>query len=55
MISSEMPELIMNASRVLVLRGGRISGELEGAAINEEMMLARAHDIMSEGSDGKPE
>ncbi len=42
MISSEIPELIMNAARVLVLRGGRIAGELSGAAINEEAILARA-------------
>ena len=42
MISSEIPELIMNAERVLVLRGGRISGEMRGAAIDEEAILARA-------------
>lgn len=42
MISSEIPELIMNAARVLVLRGGRIAGELSGAGINEEAILARA-------------
>jgi ABC-type sugar transport system ATPase subunit len=42
MISSEIPELIMNAARVLVLRGGRIAGELTGAAINEEAILGRA-------------
>ncbi|MGO4835243.1 ATP-binding cassette domain-containing protein, partial [Rhizobiaceae sp. 2RAB30] len=42
MISSEIPELIMNAARVLVLRGGRIAGELRGTAINEEAILARA-------------
>jgi ribose transport system ATP-binding protein len=42
MISSEIPELIMNAARVLVLRGGRIAGELKGASINEEQILARA-------------
>jgi ABC-type sugar transport system ATPase subunit len=42
MISSEIPELIMNAERVLVLRDGRISGELAKAAINEEAILARA-------------
>jgi ABC-type sugar transport system ATPase subunit len=42
MISSEIPELIMNAARVLVLRGGRLSGELTGAGINEETILARA-------------
>ena len=42
MISSEIPELIMNAERVLVMREGRISGELRGASINEEAILARA-------------
>ena len=42
MISSKIPELIMNASRVLVMRKGRISGELDGAAINEEAILQAA-------------
>ena len=42
MISSEIPELLMNAERVLVLRGGQISGELRGEGINEEALLARA-------------
>jgi ribose transport system ATP-binding protein len=42
MISSEIPELIMNAESVLVLRGGRLSGELTGAGISEEAILARA-------------
>ena len=42
MISSEIPELIMNASRVLVLRNGSISGDLEGAGITEQALLARA-------------
>ena len=42
MISSEIPELILNAERVLVMRGGRISGELTGAGINEEAILGRA-------------
>ena len=42
LISSDVPELIMNTARVLVLRGGRIAGELTGAAINEEAILARA-------------
>ena len=42
MISSEIPELIMNAERVLVLQGGRISGEMRGEGINEESILARA-------------
>jgi ABC-type sugar transport system ATPase subunit len=42
LISSEVPELILNAARVLVLRGGRIAGELTGTAINEEEILAKA-------------
>ena len=39
MISSEIPELIINAERVLVLRDGRISGDLIKAEINEEAIL----------------
>lgn len=42
LISSEIPELIMNASRVLVMRAGRISGELTGAGVSEEAILGRA-------------
>ena len=42
LISSEIPELIMNAERVLVLRNGRISGELTQSEINEEAILVRA-------------
>ncbi len=42
LISSEIPELIMNAERVLILREGRISGELAKAEINEEAILARS-------------
>jgi ABC-type sugar transport system ATPase subunit len=42
LISSEVPELLMNAERVLVLRHGRISGELRGEAITEAEILGRA-------------
>ncbi len=42
LISSEIPELILNAERVLVLRGGRLTGELTGTTINEEAILAAA-------------
>jgi ABC-type sugar transport system ATPase subunit len=42
LISSDVPELIMQAARVLVLRDGRISGELQGVELNEEAVLARA-------------
>jgi ABC-type sugar transport system ATPase subunit len=42
LISSEITELTMNAERVLVLRAGRISGELTKADIHEEAILMRA-------------
>ena len=42
MISSEIPELIGNAARVLVMRNGRISSELTGASVNEEAVLQGA-------------
>ena len=42
LISSEVPELLMNAERVLVLRRGRISGELRGEAMSEAEILGRA-------------
>ena len=42
LVSSEIAELILNAERVLVLRGGRLSGELTGRAIAEEAILAAA-------------
>ncbi|MDQ0469471.1 sugar ABC transporter ATP-binding protein [Labrys wisconsinensis] len=42
LISSEIPELILNAERVLVLRAGRIAGELGRGGISEEAILARA-------------
>jgi ABC-type sugar transport system ATPase subunit len=42
LISSEIPEVIMNAERVLVMRRGRISGELSGEAITEAEILGGA-------------
>jgi ribose transport system ATP-binding protein len=42
LITSEVPELVANADRVLVMRNGRISGELTAGAINEEAILMRA-------------
>jgi ribose transport system ATP-binding protein len=41
LISSEVPELINNAARILILRDGQISGELRGL-MSEEAVLARA-------------
>jgi ribose transport system ATP-binding protein len=42
LITSEVAELIMNADRVLVMRNGRISGDLAAGEINEEAILMRA-------------
>ena len=41
-VSSEMPELMRLADRVLVMSEGRISGELLGDRINESAMLELA-------------
>ena len=42
LITSEIAELIANADRVLVMRNGRISGDLTAGEINEEAILTRA-------------
>jgi ribose transport system ATP-binding protein len=45
MVSSELPELIQVADRILVMRQGRITGELPGRTTQEEIMkLATLHD-----------
>ena len=42
MVSSEMPELLQVADRILVMRQGRITGELPGRTTQEEIMRSRA-------------
>jgi ribose transport system ATP-binding protein len=42
MISSELPELVLHSARVLVMRDGLIAGEMAGADITEEAILACA-------------
>jgi ribose transport system ATP-binding protein len=42
MISSELPELIGMADRVLVMRGGRVVSEVERAALSQEELLRQA-------------
>ncbi|MEQ8343439.1 sugar ABC transporter ATP-binding protein [Marinovum algicola] len=49
-ISSEMQEIIGLANRVLVMRQGRIAGELAGEAITEEAIVRHA---MGVGADPK--
>ena len=42
LISSEMPELISQCGRVLILHQGRITGEVSGAGVTEEAILSAA-------------
>jgi ABC-type sugar transport system ATPase subunit len=41
-ISSDLPELLSLCDRLLVVRSGRIVGELEGATATQEAVLALA-------------
>ena len=51
-ISSEMPEIIGICHRVLVMRLGRITGELTGEAINENEIVRYAAGLKEETSLG---
>jgi ABC-type sugar transport system ATPase subunit len=42
MVSSELPELIQVADRILVMREGRLTGELPGRTTQEEIMRLAA-------------
>jgi ABC-type sugar transport system ATPase subunit len=42
MISSELPEILSISDRILVMREGRIAGELDGAGATQEQVLALA-------------
>ncbi len=42
MVSSELPELIQVADRILVMRQGKLTGELPGRATQEEIMALAA-------------
>ncbi|HWQ56717.1 MAG TPA: sugar ABC transporter ATP-binding protein [Bryobacteraceae bacterium] len=44
MVSSEMPELLQVADRILVMRQGRLTGELPGRTTQEEIMRLAALD-----------
>ncbi len=45
MVSSEMAELLQVADRILVMRQGRISGELPGRTTQEQIMRCAAFDV----------
>jgi ribose transport system ATP-binding protein len=47
-ISSEMAEIIGMASRVVVMRAGRVAGEISGDDVNEDVIVRLAM-----GLDGK--
>jgi ABC-type sugar transport system ATPase subunit len=42
MVSSELPELIQVADRILVMRQGRLTGELPGSTTQEDIMRLAA-------------
>ena len=42
LISSELPELLTLADRILVIREGQVSGELPGRQTTEEEIIALA-------------
>ena len=54
MVSSEMAELLQVADRILVMRQGRISGELPGAATQEQIMRYAAFDITPTTTEEHP-
>jgi ABC-type sugar transport system ATPase subunit len=55
MVSSEMPELLQVADRILVMRQGRISGELPGRTTQEEIMRYAALDRPSPAAGERAE
>ena len=52
MVSSEMPELLQVADRILVMRQGRISGELPKGTTQEEIM--RRATLAAQPEEGVP-
>lgn len=42
LVSSELTELLALSNRIIVLREGRLSGELSGDAMNEESVVQLA-------------
>jgi ABC-type sugar transport system ATPase subunit len=42
MFSSEMPELLAISDRILVMSGGRITGEFPHDGVTQELLMERA-------------
>ena len=55
MVSSEMGELLQVADRILVMRQGRISGELPGRTTQEAIMRCAAFEISAVTAEEHPE
>ena len=55
MVSSEMGELLQVADRILVMRQGRISGELPGRTTQEEIMRYAAFEVSAATTEEHPE
>ncbi len=49
LISSEMPEVLGMSDRILVMREGRLEGNLDRAEANEEILLQRAAGVINSG------
>jgi ribose transport system ATP-binding protein len=47
-VSSELPELVGLCDRVLVIREGRLAGEAQGLAINEQSLIRLAMGVQSQ-------
>jgi L-arabinose transport system ATP-binding protein len=54
MISSELPEVLGASDRIIVMREGRISGELPRGAANEQSVLSLALPQADSGKQGAP-
>ncbi len=54
MVSSELPELIQVADRILVMRQGRLSGELPGRTTQEEIMRLAGFESLPENAESTP-
>lgn len=55
MVSSEMTELLQVADRILVMRQGRISGELTGQITQEQIMRHAAFEVSAATTGEQPE
>ena len=52
-VSSEMTEVIGLCDRVVVMRRGRIAGEVQGAEVNEEAIVRLAMGLDARDPNGK--